>query len=152
MPPRTAHPGLADWLDTAPVPLQALRRALVIGEPADADLVAAQLPAARVAVADRPPPAGARDRYDFVAVVDPVPAGRAPADLAAAARAVASDGLLLVLSGTGSRRPETAHGQPWDPATAGMRLVAFDDLTEARGADDGEPRRWQRATFRRASR
>src|SRR5947209_8576578 len=147
MRPLTAQPWLADWLETGPVRPEMLRRVLVVGEPADAELVAARAPTAHVAVVDRLRTAGDGGRYDLVAVVDRPWPGRARTDLAAAADAVAPGGMLLVIAGAG--RSETPIGRPWDPAAAGLRLIAFDDLIAAVAADDdAEPRRWLRATFR----
>jgi len=137
---------LADWLETGPVPSEDLRRVLVVGDRAGADLLAARLPGAHV-VAGPEIPLGAD--FDLVAVVG---AGAGAAGLRAAAAAVRAGGTLLVLT-PGAAHPVDGPLPPgWDPAATGLRLVAFDDLTDGSGSTGGRPRRWLRATYRRVSR
>jgi hypothetical protein len=136
---------LADWLETGPVPPDRLRRVLVVGESAGADLLSARLPGAHIA-AGLGEPVG--DGFDLVAVV----AAGTAAELRAAAAAVRAGGVLLVLTPSAAQPLAGAVPAGWDPAGAGLRLVAFDDLTDGAGSTAGQPRRWLRATYRRVSR
>jgi hypothetical protein len=143
-----ARPWLADWLETGPVPADGLRRVLVVGDLADAELLAARLPDAHVVIADRHASVG--DGFDLVAVVG-IGADAAEV-LATAAAAVRDGGALLVLTRGGTHSVGGPLPAGWDAAAAGLRLVAFDDLTDGAGSTVGRPRRWLRATYRRVSR
>src|SRR4051812_16728945 len=146
-PSRRAHPLLADWLETGPVVPDGLRRALVLGDPAGAELLARRVPAAQVG-SDRETPADG-ERYDLVAAVR-VPGG--DADPAALAAAVADGGtLLLIEPADGNAGIATAAARLSGTGT-GMQLTAFDDLSGTGADPAGRPRRWLRATFRRGSR
>jgi hypothetical protein len=137
---------LTDWLEIGPVPTEDLRQVLIVGEPASEDVLAARLPGAHV-VAGLDIPVDAD--FDLVAVVGAVAEA---AELRAAAAAVRVDGTLLVLTHGAAHPVDGLLPAGWDPAVAGLRLVAFDDLTDGSGSTAGRPRRWLRATYRRMSR
>ncbi|MGZ4509013.1 MAG: hypothetical protein ACXVX8_18155 [Blastococcus sp.] len=138
---------LADWLETAPVPTDGLRRVLVVGDQDSAALLAARLPSAQVIGAHIP----LGDHFDLVAVLDAgMRAG--PARLSAAAAAVRRGGTLLVLAHVRAATVDGPVPAGWDPAAAGLRLIAFDDLTDGSGGAGGRSSRWLRATYRRGSR
>lgn len=150
LPPERA-PGLAwlaDWLEIGPMPINGLRRVLVVGDRAAADLFAARLPAAHV-VADVQ--TGFGEDFDLVAVVD-AGTDAGPAEVPAAAAAVGRGGTLLVLTRGGAATVDGPLPVGWDPAAAGLRLIAFDDLTDGSGGAAGRSSRWLRVTYRRGSR
>ena len=139
---------LGDWLETGPVAIDRLRRVLVVGGAGVDELLAARTDA-QIVVTGPGTPVG--DGFDLVAVID-MGAGVGPEILAAVA-AVGDDGTVLVLS-SGRAGDEGAIRfllAGWDPAGLGLRLVAFDDLTEGSDGASGQ-RRWLRATYRRVSR
>ena len=149
--PEAAHPLLVDWLETGPVTVDRLRRVLVLGDRAGADLLASRAPAAQVDRDDVPVDDG--EGYDLVAVVGWPPPG---ADMAALTAAVADGGALLLITpvrADASGATGRAAGPVVGCGAAGLLLVAFDDLSESAGADTRSgQRRWLRATCRRVSR
>lgn len=144
-----AHPLLVDWLETGPVAPEALGRVLIVGDPAGAELFSGRAPAACVdSVARLRPGDGG---YDLVAVLDWPGSGSDAADLA---NAVADGGTLVLIASVGHDETGTSSasvGTLSALGSAGLQLVALDDLSETEGTSGGR-RRWVRATYQRVSR
>jgi len=138
---------LTDWLEIGPVRTDGLRNVLVVGDSAGAGLLATRLPDADVVTAGRDTPVGGE--FDLVAVVGATPR---PAEVLAAAAAVATGGTLLVLAPGDASAVTDFSPSGWDPAAADLQLVAFDDLTDGASRSPGPPHRWLRATYRRGTR
>jgi hypothetical protein len=141
-----ACPLLVDWLDSEPSAGAHLARVLVIGTRADAEVFGA---ADLVVQAASPELIPARAVFDLVVAVDCLRAERIDAQLERMAGAVGDGGRLLVIAATDDERPDLLTAAQLSPLrSAGLRPVAFDDLTEQK---PGEPffGRWLRALYQR---
>jgi hypothetical protein len=144
--PGLAHPLLVDWLDSEPGARGRVARVLVVGARADAEVFTAADHVASAAGPDLVPLGGA---FDLVVAVDCLRADGIGAQLDRLSGAVDAGGQLLVIAATGSDRPDVLTAADLSPLrAAGLRLVAFDDLTED-GPDAPDPGRWIRALYRR---
>lgn len=154
-PPRGSqhpHPLLADWLETARDPGAPAATCVVIGTIADA--YALRTHADDVVHAAGPEEVPAGRTFDLVIVVDRVTRRAIPT----VAGAVGGDGCLLVIAATGE--PPRTSGTAWADAgwttdlsglsDHGLRLVAFDDLTDGGlRSPRGRRTRWLRVLYRR---
>jgi hypothetical protein len=144
--PGVASPLLIDWLDSEPVARGHLERVLVVGTRADAEVFGAS---DHVEHAASPELIPAQRMFDLVVAVDCLTTEAVGAQLDRLAGAVGDGGRLLVIAATDGDRPELITAAQLSPLpAAGLRPVAFDDLTETAPADPS-PGRWLRALYQR---